>query len=171
MSKPKQIEIKETLKELKVLHRNSGELLSKRFLILIELKKHEKTGISKLDLVALTSLNHNSITKWRNKYIAEGITPFLSHGRKGFKKSVISDLEHKAMEGKLKNPNNGLRGYVELLEWTNAQFKTNHKYITVVKYVQRHFGTKIKVARKSHVKKDEELVDNFKKSSVKSYKK
>ncbi len=45
------------------------------------------------------------------------------------------------------------------------------KYITLVKYTKRHFGTKIKVARKSHVKKDEEAVATFKKTSVKDAKK
>jgi hypothetical protein len=35
----------------------------------------------------------------------------------------------------------------------------------------RHFGTKIKVARKSHVKKDEDMVTSFKKTLVMSVQK
>jgi hypothetical protein len=45
------------------------------------------------------------------------------------------------------------------------------KYITLVKYAERHFGSKIKVARKSHVKKDEEAVVAFKKTSLKNVRK
>jgi hypothetical protein len=40
------------------------------------------------------------------------------------------------------------------------------EYSTLVKYAFRHFGTKIKVARKSHVKKDEDSVATFKKTLV-----
>lgn len=171
MAKPKQIQIKESIGELKSLQRKAGELIANRLKILIELKKHEKTGISKRDLVIATGVNHNSITKWRNIYLAEGISPFLKHGRKGFKKSIITAKEHKEYEKKLKDPKNGIRGYVELLDWANTTFKTKHKYITLLKYVQRHFETKIKVARKSHINKDEEVVEAFKKSSRKLSKK
>jgi len=45
------------------------------------------------------------------------------------------------------------------------------KYITLVKYTERHFGSKIKVARKSHVKKDDLQVESFKKTSVRNAKK
>jgi hypothetical protein len=45
------------------------------------------------------------------------------------------------------------------------------KYITLLKYAERHFGSKIKVARKSHVKKDDLRVESFKKTLVKSAKK
>ena len=171
MAKPIQITIKESIKDLKVLQRGQGEIVSKRMRVLIELKKHEKTGISKRDLSDITGINHNSINKWRRMYIAGGVAPLLVHGRIGFKKSLINAAEHKAIEKKLNDPKNGLRGYIELQDWLNNEFNKDFKYITVVKYAQRHFGSKIKVARKSHVKKDEALVDAFKKSSGKSFKK
>ena len=60
MAIPIQLIIKESLKELKAIQRGQGELISKRIRVLIELKKHEKTGISKRDLAAITGINHNS---------------------------------------------------------------------------------------------------------------
>jgi hypothetical protein len=171
MAKPIQITIKESIKNLKTLQRGQGEIVSKRMRVLIELKKHEKIGISKRDLSDITGINHNSINKWRRMYIDGGVAPLLVHGRIGFKKSLINAAEHKAIEKKLNDPKNGLRGYIEMQDWLNNKFNKDFKYITVVKYAQRHFGSKIKVARKSHVKKDEELVDAFKKSSGKSFKK
>ena len=172
MALPFQITVKETIIELRNLQRKSSELIGKRLLMLIEIKKHEKTGISKRDLSQLTGINHNSIVKWRRQYNKEGIEPMLTHGRVGgFKKSVISKEEHKKIEKKLNDPKNGIRGYVELLEWANNEFSKQIKYITLLKYAQRHFGSKIKVARKSHVKKDAALVDTFKKTSVKNVRK
>lgn len=169
MALPFQLTVKETIQELRRLQRKSGELISKRLLMLIEIKKHEETGISKRDLSEITGINHNSIVKWRKQYVKEGIGPLLTHGRVGgFKKSVITAEEHKKIEKKLNDPKNGIRGYTELLEWVNKELSKDIKYITLLKYTERHFGSKIKIARKSHIKKDEEAVTAFKKTSVKS---
>lgn len=172
MALPFQITVKETINELRSLQRKNGELIGKRLLMLIEIKKHAKSGVSKRELSKITGINHNSIVKWRKQYNKDGIQSLLIHGRVGgFKKSVVSKEEHKKIEKKLKDPKNGIRGYTELLEWVNKEFSKNMKYITLVKYTERHFGSKIKVARKSHVKKDDLLVETFKKTSVKSVKK
>lgn len=172
MALPFQMKIKESVKELRSLQRTHGSLIGKRLLMLIEIKKHEKTGISKRDLSLNTGFNHNSILKWRKLYVQQGITPLLKHGRKGgFKKSVLTKEEHKQLEKKLNTANNGIRGYVELLEWVKTELHKELKYITLVKYAERNFGSKIKVARKSHVKKDLDKVEAFKKTSVKSVRK
>ncbi|MEO6845245.1 MAG: hypothetical protein ABI184_08730 [Ginsengibacter sp.] len=84
---------------------------------------------------------------------------------------MVSKEAHKQIEKKLKDPRNGIRGYTELLEWVNKELSAGMKYITLVKYTQRNFGSKIKVARKSHVKKDDLLVDTFKKTLVKGARK
>ena len=167
-----QITVIQTIAELRQLQRSHGELIAKRMLMLIEIKKHEKTGVSKRELSVLTGINHNSIVKWRRMYNQSGIEPLLKHGRVGgFKKSVVSKEEHSKIAVKLNDPKNGIRGYTELLEWVNTELSKDMKYITLVKYAERHFGSKIKVARKSHVKKDEEAVATFKKTSLKSARK
>ncbi len=172
MAFPFQLTVKQTIQELRILQRKNGELIGKRLLMLIEIKKHEKTGISKRDLSTLTGINHNSIVKWRKQYQKEGIQSVLTHGRiGGFKKSVVSKEEHKKIEKKLNDPNNGIRGYTELLEWVNKELSKDMKYITLLKYTQRNFGSKIKVARKSHVKKEEAAVSTFKKTLVKNARK
>jgi hypothetical protein len=82
-----------------------------------------------------------------------------------FKPSVITNEEHKAIEQKLKDPKNGIRGYNELLEWVKTTLSKDIKYITLLKYTEKNFGSKIKVARKSHAKKDETSIELFKKTS------
>lgn len=172
MAHPLQITVTESIKELRVLQRQHGELIGKRLQVLIEIKRHEKTGISKRDLSAITGVNHNSIVKWRKMYLESGIEALLTHGRKGgFKPSVVSASEHEMIKAKLHDPKNGIRGYTELLEWVKTDLQKDMKYTTLVEYTKRHFGSKIKVARKSHVKKDEEAVSTFKKTLVKSARK
>jgi transposase len=167
MAHPLAITVTETIPQLRKLQRKHGELIGKRLQMLIQIKKHEQTGISKRSLSAITGINHNSIVKWRTQYNKEGIEPLLRHGRVGgLRKSVVTQEEHQHIESKLKEPANGIRGYTELLQWVKTRLQKDIKYITLLKYAQRHFGSKIKVARKSHVKKDKASIAAFKKTSV-----
>jgi transposase len=171
MSNAKIIHIKESSRELKQLQKNQPLTILKRLNMLIELKKNGSNGLSKRQLAKLIGVDPNSIQKWRTIYINEGINGIVSHGRVGFKPSLITKEEHKKIEQKLNQTKNALRGYKELMQWIKDEFGKEIKYTTVVEYSKRHFGSKIKVARKSHVLKDEAAMATFKKTSVKSFKK
>lgn len=171
MSKAKLLIIKESQKELIQLRKHSSDTKCKRLLMLIELKKEKGNAISKRDLAKRIGVDPNSITAWKRLYEKSGIDGIMSDGRIGFKTSLVSMEEHKKIELKLKDPKNGIRGYVELLDWVKTELSKDMKYITLLKYAERHFGSKIKVARKSHVKKDDQAVETFKKSLVKNAKK
>ena len=171
MSHPKQFQIKESIKELRKLQSSCIPMLSKRIRVLIEFKKHEKTGVSKREVADATGANHNSVQAWRNLYIKGGIGSLLGYIKHEGRPSLLSDEEHKLVEKKLKDPKNGLRGYVELQQWIETEFNKSIKYNTLLKYSIRNFGSKIKVARKSHVKKDQREVETFKKTLVKNARK
>jgi len=168
MALPKQVVVKETLTELKALLKKASPLIAPRLRVLIEMKRNEKAGISKRALAALVGVDPNSVQTWRTMYYQGGIEALQKHGKTGFRPSVFTKEEHKVLENKLKDPTNGLRGYSELLIWAEQEFKKQIKYNTLMKYSIKNFGSKIKVARKSHIKKDQEAVDTFKKTSVKS---
>lgn len=170
MASPKQIVIKESMAELKRLLKNAGLLIAPRLRVLIEIKKAGDAGISKRQLAAATGVNHNSAQTWRTLYSKGGINAICSHNRKGFKKSVFTKEQHNAIEKKLQDPKNGLRGYTELLDWIEKEFNKEVKYNTLLKYCMKNFGSSVKVARKSHINKDEEAVNALKKTSVKSAK-
>lgn len=171
MSFPKNIAIKESLIELRKLQKSSIPMIATRIKVLIEFKKHEAVGISKRVVADIVGVNHNSVQSWRTLYQQGGIEAILKHERTEGRPSMITAEEHLLIEEKLNDPKNGLRGYVELLQWAEAEFKKTFKYNTLMKYSIRHFGSKVKVARKSHVKKDEAAVTTFKKTSVKTAKK
>lgn len=146
-------------------------MIANRIRVLMEFKKNERTGISKRAVADAVGVNHNSVQTWRTLYEKGGIEAILSHERKEGRPSVLTADEHTLIEQKLHDPKNGLRGYTELLTWVEEEFKKSIKYNTLLKYSIRHFSSKVKVARKSHVKKDEEAVLTFKKTSVKPAKK
>jgi len=172
MAFAKQVIIKEDLNTLKIHAKNGNELIKKRMRLLIELKKGKSNAQSKLVLATKLGVNHNSIVKWRNLYLSGGIEALLQDGRKGgYKPSVVTKQEHEKLKILLNDKHNQIVGYTELLNWVNKELKKDMKYITLVKYVERHFGTKIKVARKSNINKDLEAVNAFKKTSLKNAKK
>lgn len=168
MATPKLIVVKEDLSELKSLLKKASSLIAPRIRMLLELKKHEDTGISKRALADLIGVNHNSVQTWRTMYQQGGIALLSSHKKTGFKPSVLTKQEHEAIKQKLNDPLNGIRGYKELMQWVEREFNKDVKYNTLLKYCYRNFGSKLKVARKSHIKKDEQAVEAFKKTSHKS---
>ena len=168
MSAAKVIIVKESISELKILLKKSIPFIIPRIRMLLEMKKDETNGISKRRLAEIIGVNHNSIQTWRTMYLEGGIEKLSSHNKVGFHPSVFTQMEHQVIEDKLKDPYNGIRGYKELLEWIENEFDKEIKYNTLLKYCVRNFGSKVKVARKSHVKKDDQAVEAFKKTSHKS---
>ena len=168
MAAPKIIIVKESFEYLRKLLKSSTLFMSPRIKMLIELKKHEDTGISKRDLADLIGVNHNSIQAWRTQYLKGGIDLLLSHKRIGYKPSLITAEERDKIEALLSNPSNGIRGYTELHAWVEKELNKKINYNTLYKYCVREFGSGIKVARKSHIRKDMEAVEALKKTSVKS---
>lgn len=172
MASPKSIQVKESIKELKQLLKKTPRLIMPRIRMLIEIKKHETTGgISKRNLADMIDVNHNSVQTWRTLYSEGGISKLTNYIKNEGRPTILSKEEHKAIEEKLNDSKNGLRGYVELLDWVENTFKKQIKYNTLLKYANREFGASVKVARKSHVNKDIEVVSTFKKTSLKSAKK
>lgn len=168
MSSPKVIHVKEDAQTLRNLLKSSSLFLSPRVKMLLELKKNEDRGISKRELATLIGVNHNSIQTWRSMYLKGGLDLLLSHKKIGYKPTIITSQQREGLEKKLKDPTNGLRGYKELLRWVETEFGNNMEYNTLYKYCVREFGSSIKVARKSHIKKDVQAGDTFKKTSDKS---
>lgn len=171
MSAPKIFKIKETEKELKKLMKNSEPIIAKRLRVLLVCKRYESVGIGKRIVADEVGVDPNSVQAWRTHYIEGGLKKLMSHSNIGYKPSLIKGEEEKALKKKLNDPKNGIVGFVELLDWFNKTFKTNINYKTFHGFVVRKFDAKIKVARKTHVKKDSDSVEAFKKTSIRSVKK
>ena len=161
------ITVKETLKELKHFLKISPSHHSSKIRMLIEIKKSD-VSLSKNELAGRIGVNHNSIQTWRTKYIKGGIQSLLKDGRIGFKPSIITAASHKEIEIKLKSPEASFTSYKQLHEWVEKNLIKGVNYNSLRHYVKRHFGAKLKVPRKSHIRKDKEAVVAFKKTSNES---
>lgn len=163
MAKALKIDVKESLSDLRKLQKESSRIIRPRIQMLIEIKKSE-VALSKEDLSHLVGCNHNSVSKWRRLYREGGLTLLCSHQQGGVRRSVVDSKTKEALKKRLNSARNGFRSYKEMQRWLEEEMSVQIKYITLVKYVQRHFQTKLKAARKSHVRKNEEAVEAFKKN-------
>ena len=104
-----------------------------------------------------------ALKEWKTKYRDGGIEALLHEGRGGDKRSGISEEQRQQIEQKLSEPKNAFRSYGEAQAWLKAELGIEKEYHALNKYLKRNWGTKLKVGRKSHVKKDEAAVAVFKK--------
>lgn len=166
MASPKIFPIKEDMGALrKELRRSNCNLLSKRLRTLIVFKEHEANGIGKRGVAERVGVDPGSALQWRNAYINGGLAALLGHKKVGNRPSVIEPHQREALREKLHEPENGLRGYVELVAWFNTRYDAQVKYKTLNQFVNRNFGALCKTARKSHVKKEVAAMEAFKKTS------
>ena len=165
MGRPaKIITVKESLSELKQLHKRSASHLQPRIQLLILIKTGK--AFSKQSLADALGINPNSAQNWKMRYEQGGMELLLCDKRGGFKKPIIDAVTDKAIKLKLSNPKDAPRSFKELQQWVDANYIPGINYQTLNKHVKRKYGAKIKVARKSHVQKDEQAVAAFKKNRV-----
>lgn len=158
------LDIKESKENLKKLLKKQPEHLRDRIRMLLVIKLSSE-ALNKNALAEKVGVNHNSIQWWRTLYRKGGLSKLLEYNRGGYKKPLITPEVHQKLKERLHNPHQAFRSYEELRSWIDEQFIPGINYHTVNKYVKRHFGTKLKVARKSHIDKDEKAVEVFKKTS------
>jgi transposase len=164
MAKAKNIVVKETLQELKQLLKEQHKQTMRNRIIMLQQIKQSDVPLSKNELADLVGVNHNSIQKWRKLYESKGIKGLLQQTRGGKRREVITPLAHAAIEKRLKSPSDAFISFEELRRWVDEHFIPGIKYVTLNAYVKKHFGAKLKVARKSHIQKDINAVDTFKKN-------
>ena len=152
MAKALYIIVLESRKTIKSLLNSAKPWERPRLIMLLEMQKAGEVGITKELLMQRVGVCGQSINNWRKAYRDGGLTQLLSHKKSGFKPSVFSSQEKVELGNLVNNPKNGIVGYVELQRWVKEQFDKEVKYITLVKFMQHNFQTKIKVARKSHIK-------------------
>ena len=165
MALAKEVKVKESLKDLKKLFKSSKPLFQPRIRMLIVIKSSDKS-LSKIELSKRVQSSASSIQTWRSLYLDGGLDKLLMHETKAARPSIFTPSQHKQLEAKFHDPENGFQGYKELHHWVEKTIKSGIKPNSLMVYCRRKFGTKIKVARKSHIKKDTEAVETFKKTLV-----
>lgn len=155
------ITVKESPEELTKLLSKSSYAVKPRIKMLLAITQGI---ISTQELVNKTKSNRNSILNWKTAYRLNGLQGLLEDSRGGKRPAAISAAQKNQLEHKLSNPKEGFTSYNQALEWINETFGLKMNYQAVNKYLKRHFGTKLKVGRKTHINKEENAAALFKKT-------
>lgn len=154
------ITVKEDVTELRKLIANSTPAVKPRIKMLLSIVQGV---LSTSELVQKTKANRDSIRNWKNVYREQGIEGLLKEDRGGKRFGTLNEEQKAILHKKLSEVKGGFTSYIEAKEWINTTFGVKMNYPAVVMYLKRNFGTKLKVARKTHVNKDENASALFKK--------
>ncbi len=160
MPKKIELEIKEDLNYLlDERRRASNDIISSRIQMLILIKQGTYCYLTEVSKALSRHIRtvHNWVTMYRDK----GIEGLLGFERGGNRKAVIQGDMYEELKLMLADPTNQITSYVELHQWLKDK-GVEIKYKAMYKFVRAHFKTKLKVGRKSNIKKDKRAVALFK---------
>ena len=164
MPKKLDINIVESKKELQKILLKQPSLVKRcrvKMLLLIKDGKVEFTT----ELSQKIKYSTRTIYNWLNDYKTGGITQLLELKAGGNVRKVLTEAMKEGIKEKLEDPENGLVSYVALQDWVEHTYGQTIAYTTLYDYCRKHLGSKLKTPRKSHVKKDEQVVETFLKTA------
>lgn len=163
MGKQIEVYIKESLLELKSLYKKTKSSRKKlRILSLILTKK--KKFITREHLAIYLGVDVKTLYVWTKTYNLSGLKQMLVISSGGKRREIVPLKIHNDLEKKLHNSKSPLLGYTDAVEWVKNEFNIDLNYHTLRSFMIRHYGTKLKIPRKSHYKKDEKAFEAFKKT-------
>ena len=165
MAKQIDLEIKESESELKALLNHQTKLLQYQRVKALLLIKQGK-AVYTYQLANKLKRERKTIYNWLKLYNKEGIDAYLKVKSRGSRREEISEEVRQAIAESLSNPSTTMTSYVELLEWIESNFGILLNYKTLYSHCRTHHKSVLKVARKSHHKKDEQAVEAFKKTAL-----
>lgn len=101
------------------------------------------------------AVHRNTIAQWITRYQNEGIEALLKDQKRGPNSGqrILSKPALEALKARLDTPE-GFGSYGEIQQWLDEEFGLEANYKRVHHLVRYHLGAKLKVGRRSHVKKN-----------------
>jgi transposase len=164
MAKTIDTDIQESEATLLYLLRQQGKLLQQSRVKALLLIKQGKVKYT-YQLADKLKRERKTIYNWLKLYKDKGINGYLNVSSRGKRKEKLSPNEKQAIALKLQDPATDITSYVELLHWVSQQFEKDIPYHVVYNYCRTHLKSRLKIARKSHHKKDGQAVEAFKKTA------
>jgi transposase len=168
MAKQIEIDIQESESELiTLLHRHQGNLLQYQRVKALLLIKQGKVVYS-YQLAKKLKRERKTIYNWLKLYQQSGIEAYLKIKSRGWRREQIPTTVKQGIGEKLCDPSSVITSYVELLDWVATHYNLLVNYKTLYSHCRTHHKSVLKVARKSHYKKDAMAVEAFKKTTRES---
>lgn len=164
MGKKAYLEIKESVPELqKMLVKQKSFKGEKRIRSLIEIKSARFS--TRQELADYLCVHKRTLERWINNYKSGGIPEMLSDKPKIKQSKIITPAIHQGLEQKVNDPHDPFLGYWDAQNWVQQEYGVEIKYQRIREYMIKHFKTKVKSPRKSHIKKDKQAEEAFLKTT------
>ncbi len=160
MGRLMKLEITESISELKKIQKRQSSIKAERRVLCLILLKSNK--FSKQESLAdYLGVGRQCLVQWLSLYRKSGIDGILLSSSRNKPSKIITPEMHQGLYEKVIDAQNPLLGYWDAQNWIKEEFKTEVKYHWLRAYMIKHFKTKLKSPRKSHIKKDEQAVESF----------
>ncbi|MFS4418649.1 winged helix-turn-helix domain-containing protein [Maribacter sp. 2307ULW6-5] len=138
-----------------------GSRQNGRLNFMIMLKENEIPSMS--GMAGRLGVTLATLDNWSAIYRGSGLKGLLAPETRGKGSKLISGEVHEALRRRVEDPNDGFRGYWDAHQWVQEEFGIRISYNWLREYMREKFKTRLKMPRKSNVKKDEKAVEVFKK--------
>ena len=161
MSRPLNIFIIETADELKqLMHAQQKAKLKERIQALYLLKNECAKTLR--ELADFLGRSISTIESWLTLYRKKGLLGLVAWNYSGGQPPAIPEPVLTALREKLSQPQ-GFKSYGEIQQWLKEEYGLEIHYKTVHQTVHYKLKAKLKVARPTHIKRDDTAVVEFKK--------
>ncbi len=162
MAKTIDIQVFETEKELQsILRTTKSKLVEKRVKALLLVKKGKCRYTQ--EVAVKIGVTRKTIYNWFEAYKGQGIKKLCEVNQGGNNTPLLSQATIVKIDELLNDPYSTITSYVELVSILE-ETQDNLTYAAIYQHCKRKHKSKLKVARKSHHKKDEQAVEAFKKT-------
>jgi len=144
-------EIQESISELEKLMKTTKKARLRERIHMLYLIKSEQAKTRQI-VARVLSVNRATIKRWLNTYEMEGISGLLTIKTKPNRKPSIPPDILRQMKQKLRDPE-GFKSYKDIQLWIQKEFSLSLTYRAVYNTVRNRLKAKLKVGRKSHIKK------------------
>lgn len=103
-------------------------------------------------LARLLEVHRETVGRWLATYAAGGLVQMLAIAKAPGKVPLLSPAMQQALRDRLSQPH-GFASYKAIWQWLQHEYGLSIAYKTVHKFVRYTLRAKLKVPRKSHIKK------------------
>lgn len=160
MGKQAELEIKESLSTLKMLKKKQSSIPKEKRVCALIFIKEEKFS-TRQQLANYLGVHIRSLEKWVAQYQSQGIEDLVAVKPKRKGSKIITAELHRGLEERVNDEKNPFKGYWDAQQWAKQEYGIEVNYHRIREYLIKHFKTKVKRPRKSHINKDPQAEEAF----------
>jgi transposase len=141
-------ETAEALKRLLTAERDAQKQQRLHALYLLQTQQAR----TRLQVARLLGVSRNTVGRWLAAYQTGGVPQMLTIATAPGKTPLLSDAIREALRQRLAEPG-GFASYKAIWQWLRQEYGVPIAYKTVHRFVRYTLRAKLKVPRKSHIKK------------------